>query len=57
MSVSVYVLNVCEGLIEQGSCNRGPRSNGVEEADRGFSRMPRGNDNILDMMYFNALIQ
>ena len=34
-----------EGLIEQGSCDRVPRNNSVE-ADRGFSRMPKGNDNI-----------
>ena len=37
--------SACEGLIEQGSCDRVPRNNGVE-ADRGFSRMPKGNDNI-----------
>ena len=36
--------SACEGLIEQKSCDRVPRNNGVE-ADRGFSRMPRGNDN------------
>ena len=36
--------SACEGLSEQGSCDRVPRNNGVE-ADRGFSRMPRGNDN------------
>ena len=37
--------SACEGLIEQGSCDRVPRNNDVE-ADRGFSRMPRGNDSI-----------
>ena len=36
--------SACEGLIEQGSCDCVPRNDGVE-ADRGFSRMPRGNDN------------
>ena len=35
--------SACEGLIEQGSCDRVPRNNSVE-ADRGFLRMPRGND-------------
>ena len=34
-----------EGLVELGSCDRVPRNNSVE-ADRGFSRRPRGNDNI-----------
>ena len=34
----------CEGLIELGSCDLVLRNNGVE-ADRGFYRMPRGNDN------------
>ena len=33
-----------EGLIELGSCDRVSRNNGVE-ADIGFSRTPRGNDN------------
>ena len=37
--------SACEGLIEQGSYDRVPRNNDVE-AGRGFSRMPRGNDNI-----------
>ena len=38
--------SACEGLIEQGSCcDRVPRNNGGVEADRGFSRMPSGNDN------------
>ena len=36
--------SACEGLIEQGSCDRVPRNNSVE-ADRGFSPMPRRNDN------------
>ena len=37
--------SACEGLIEQGSCDRVPRNNGAE-ANRGFSRiMPRGDDN------------
>ena len=35
----------CESPIEQRSRDRVPRNNGVE-ADRGFCRMPRGNDNI-----------
>ena len=35
----------CEGLIEEGRCDRIRRNNGLE-ADKGFSRMPRGNDNI-----------
>ena len=39
------VASACEGLIEQGSRDLASRNNGVE-ADRGFSRMPRGNDNI-----------
>ena len=36
--------SACEDLIEQGSCDHVPRNNGVE-AERVFSRMPRGNDN------------
>ena len=32
-----------------------PRNNGVE-ADRGFSRMPRGNDNRYNILYFDAQI-
>ena len=36
--------SACQGLIEQGSCDRVPRNNGVE-ADRDFSRMSRGADN------------
>ena len=35
--------SACEGLLEQGSCDRVPRNNGVE-AGRGFSRISRGND-------------
>ena len=35
--------SACEGLIEQGGCDRVPQNNRVE-ADRDFSRMPRGND-------------
>ena len=47
--------SACEGLIEQGSCDRVPRNNGVE-ADRGFSRMSRG-DATTDILYIDALIQ
>ena len=47
--------SACEGLTEQGSCDRVPRNNGVE-ADRGFSRMPRGNDNRYNILYFDAQI-
>ena len=46
--------SVCEGLTEQGSYDRVPRINGVE-ADRSFSRMPRGNNNIY-VLYFDAQI-
>ena len=46
------IASACEGLTEQGSCDRVPRNNGVE-ADRVFSRMPRGNDNI-HVLYFDA---
>ena len=47
----------CEGLIEQGSCDRVPRNNGVK-ADRDFSRMPRGNDNRhLVLRYTNTINQ
>ena len=37
--------SACEGLIEQGSCDRAPRNNNGVEAGRGFSCMPGGDDN------------
>ena len=46
--------SACEGLTEQGSCDRVPRNNGVK-TDRGFSRTPRGNDSR-HILYFDAQI-
>ena len=46
--------SACEGLTEQGSCDRVPRNSGVE-TDRYFSCMPRGNDNR-HIFYFDAQI-
>ena len=54
---SLGTVSACEGLIEQGSRDRVPRNSDVED-DRGFPRMPRGNDNIrLVLGYTNTINQ
>ena len=47
--------STCEGLTEHWSYDRVPRNNGGVEADRGFYRIPRGNDNRY-VLYFDAQI-